>query len=222
MGTRTDQAERAVSAQRTRISQLLDDLEQRARRDIEGVEEGVSARAAEIKGRAADTLDAIEGRMPSTQTLGAQVTQHPLSSIALGFGAGIALGAGSAGVGDERHAGGGRRQAGAGSRVTRASMRRRDDHFEQDEPGGLASGLISGATASALAAVMAPVREELQTMVRQAIAGFMGTDRGRGETAARKPVDRDDRSERRVRERERVGGDRVSGTVGRNADRSPP
>jgi hypothetical protein len=202
MGTRTDQAEREVSAQRTRISQMLDELEQRTRHDIEGVEHRVSAQTAEIKNRAAGTL--------KTEKVSEQVTQHPLSSIMLGFGAGIALGIVSgAATGDER------RPVSAGQRMKRASLRR-DDEREQDEAGGMFAGLISGATASALSAVMTPVRDELQTMLRQAIAGFTGTGRER-EQAERMPIDRDDRSERRVRERERVSGSGVERDVERSA-----
>jgi hypothetical protein len=209
MGTRTDQAEREVNAQRARITQMIDDLEQRARTDVEGVEHGIAERASALKGRATGTIGAFGERVP-TGEVAAQVERHPLSSIVLGFGAGIALGVLSGSVTGNR------------DRVTTTTYRPRPLSMNgntrpseaSDDESGLVSSMLGSISMSTLNNVLTPVREEVQTMVRQAVVGFLGTERERAEPAPRAAVDREDRSERRVRERDQGGG-----TVERESER---
>jgi hypothetical protein len=176
---------------------MLDDLEQRTREDIHSIEQGVTSQAANVKHQAEEKLEAIERRIPGTDTVGQQLRAHPLSSVVLGFGAGIALGVASEGPGDGRSRGARDRQE---TRPRSASSWRGDRLESQD--GGAFAGLLDALTGPALSAVMPALQDEFRTLVRQSIAGFFGSDRPSG---PRSTVDREDRSERRVRRRERVG-----------------
>jgi hypothetical protein len=202
MGTRTDEAERAVSAQRERISGMLDDLEQRTRKDLRSVEHGISTQAEGIKHQAAEKLDAVERRVPQVDMVSRQLRKHPLSSVALGFGAGVALGVASESRGGTSSRGRAQQQTEAADRRSRS---RRDEDGREDDQ-GLLGGILGAVTGRALATVMPAVQDELQSLFKQAAAAFFETDRG-GDGPRQSTVDREDRSEKRVRARERFGAD---------------
>ena len=211
MGTRTDEAERAVSAQRARITAMLDDLEQRTREDIHSVEHGISSQAANVKHQAEEKLDAIESRMPSADKVSQQLREHPLSSVALAFGAGIALGVASEGSGDGRSETRDRQ-----GKPARSASRGRGDRDEHESGSGLA-GLFDAIAGPALSAVMPAVQDEFRSLIKDSISGFFSSDR---ESVSRSTVDREDRSDRHIRRRARVGALREPHSIGLPSEHS--
>ncbi|TAK80489.1 MAG: hypothetical protein EPO16_00650 [Dehalococcoidia bacterium] len=154
MGAKTVQAERRVVEQRARIAEMLDDLERRVGADVEGVRHDVSERVSGISARATGAAQ----RVPGAENLTSQVTEHPLVSLLGGFGAGVALGMASGGADVD----------GPPSPLAEPVSRgQRDGH---------AGGFVGAISSVAIGAMAGPLRQEMQTLVRQAASGFLGTE----------------------------------------------
>ncbi|MEX2445975.1 MAG: hypothetical protein WD734_01440 [Dehalococcoidia bacterium] len=164
MGARTDQAERRVAEQRERISGMLADLERRVQDDVEGVRHNVSARASEIGSRATEAgqrASEAGQQVPGVSMLEDQVAGHPVLGLLGGFGTGVALG-----------------MAGGDGSSDRGGERRREDRASRGEGG---SRLFDMLSTGAMSFIAGPLRDDAQTMFRQAMSGFLGTDQPRAE-----------------------------------------
>ncbi|MBX7112215.1 MAG: hypothetical protein K1X87_10285 [Dehalococcoidia bacterium] len=160
MGQRTDQAERDVVEQRARIDRRLGELNSQVERGIDDAGQRVREQVSAIKGRASEAAE----RVPGKRLLDEQVPQHPLTSVAGGFGLGVALGMlrtpGSDGPSANGH----------GRHDGRADGRR-NGHSQQDDHG---SGLVDRLPGLALGSLMGPLQQRLGDLAQDAVAGFMG------------------------------------------------
>ena len=165
MGARTDQAERRVNEQRDKVSRMLADLENRVRDDMDAAK----ARASEEASRLTDRVKDMPGQVPGSSMLSERVNQHPLTSVAGAFTAGIALGMLSEGFGgdDGGSSGGGSR--GSSSRGGSSG-----------DSGGLVTALANQLSGIAMTSVANPAKDELQKYLKNAVTGFFEGERGGG------------------------------------------
>lgn len=169
MGSRTDLAEREVAAQRARVASLLGELEERVQEDAHGLGDALSERTAEVQERVSDTVDELPGR----RALEEQVVEHPLTALVGAVGVGVALGIASGqlmhGNGDGDY---------ASDRSRRGPRQETRGAREREDDGG--SKLMDALTGMAMSSLTGPVKHEIQTLARQALAGFLGEQSGEG------------------------------------------
>ncbi|MGE3855672.1 MAG: hypothetical protein AB7G21_01795 [Dehalococcoidia bacterium] len=173
MGSRTRAAEQRVEDQRRRINALIDDLDQRVRRDVDQVRSGVTARVEEFGERIQRSGESL----PGADTVRTQVNEHPMTSVVGGFGAGVALGMLSGSMMDDD------------DEAPRRERRAEPRHRGSGMMGGMASRLVGMFTAPALVSTVAdPVQDEVRSLVKEVVAGFLGTERGRGAQRPTEPA----------------------------------
>ena len=178
MGSRTDLAEREVTAQRARVASMLGDLEERVQEDAHGLGDALGEQTSGLQERVSGAVDELPGR----QALDEHVAAHPLTALLGAVGVGVALGVASSFVihggdddGYERE-----RSRRVPRRNTRATRDLEDD-------GG--SGLLDTLTGIAMSSLAGPVKHEMQTLARQALAGFLGEQQGDRRTRQGGPSD---------------------------------
>jgi hypothetical protein len=162
MGTRTNTAALRVAEQRQRLGESIAALDAQVRRDVRGVGSGI----AESAGALGDRIVQQAEDLPGAEKVREQATRHPLSALLAAFGAGVALGVTSEEL-----------TPNLGSRASRGSGRARAN--EQREAGG--NGMLGALTGGMLSSVTGPLGDELRTMLREAVTGFLGERRGERE-----------------------------------------
>lgn len=145
MGSRTDEAQREVDAQRALIERKLDALELRVADDF-------SAARSQV----ADRVGQLPAMVPGGATLLNGAKEHPFSTMAGALGAGVALGLLSDRFGgeddDEPEASRGRRRRG----------RADDDEL----------GIARRALGTVATSLLAPLQAQVSDLAREVVAGF--------------------------------------------------
>jgi hypothetical protein len=141
------------------MSARIDRLQDRARGDLQALRDNASAHASNLTDRMPEPLAGAPDR----------VSEHPLSYMAGGFGAGVVLGMLTPKVG------------------TVTGVVRRNGHESQNghsqNGNGSSSGLIGTITGAISGTAMASVKEAVQPLVDDAIAGLRGDERSPEERA---------------------------------------
>lgn len=196
MGARTDEAERRVQEQRDKLSGMLAELENRVRHDMDEA----TAHASEQTSLLSDRL----GKIPGPSTVSDRVHQHPLTSIAGGFTAGIALGMVSQGLGRGDDLGGSGSESSGGVRVAGGHSGTSGSNAKT----GLVTALINQFSGIAMSSVAKPAKDELENYLRNAVTGFFEGRSDRGQQPQREePIGTD-------QERLREPGDPVDPVEG--------
>jgi hypothetical protein len=151
---------------------MLGDLEERVHDDVKGIGDAVGERTSAVQERVSDAVDELPGR----QTLDEQVARHPLTAVLGGLGAGVVLGVASGYI----FRGGHDEYRYDRPRPPRSNSSPGERARDRDAEGG--SKMMDALAAVAMSSFAAPIKDELQTLAREALSGFLGNkpDRGTG------------------------------------------
>lgn len=161
MGKDPDAIYREIVEHRSRMSAHIDRLQERARDDLQSLRDNASAHASNLSDQVPEPLAGAPDR----------VSEHPLSYMAGGFGAGVLLGILTPKVstmaapvtGMVRHNG---HESQSGSQ---------NGHSKNGN--GSSGGLLSTITGAISGTAMSSVKDAVRPLVDDAMAGLRGDDR---------------------------------------------